>query len=79
MSKSSPVTVQPDAGEVLSTSAIDATSTAGPRGFRDKLYTSRTLVMPDGRTLPVAQGRVFAVDDDQHAFLKAHPDLEPLE
>ncbi|HEY0288562.1 MAG TPA: hypothetical protein VGC62_16385 [Pseudomonas sp.] len=47
--------------------------------FRDKVYTSRTLVMPDGCTLPVAKGRVTAVTEDQFAFLNAHPDLEPLQ
>lgn len=51
----------------------------GPaRVFRDKVYTSRTLIMPDGRTLPVSQGRVTAVGDDQFDYLKAHPDLEQL-
>ncbi|NVZ66979.1 hypothetical protein [Pseudomonas gingeri] len=82
MSKSSPVVVQPDpeTGQAVSSDAIEAASSIGPpRGFRDKLYTSRTLVMPDGRTLSVAHGRVYAVDDDQYAFLKAHPDIEPLE
>lgn len=51
----------------------------GPaRVFRDKVYNSRTLIMPDGRTLPVSQGRVTAVGDDQFDYLKAHPDLEQL-
>ena len=48
------------------------------RIFRDKVYTSRTLIMPDGRSLPVSQGRVTAVGDDQFDYLKAHPDLEQL-
>lgn len=49
----------------------------GPlRLFRDKVYTSRTLIMPDGRTLPVSKGQVAAFGDDQFEFLSAHPDLE---
>lgn len=50
---------------------------AGPRVFRDTLYTSRTLIMPNGNTLPVIAGRVTAGSDEQYAFLKAHPDLQP--
>lgn len=46
--------------------------------FRDKVYTSRFLILPDGGTLPVVAGRVTASDDEQLAFLTAHPDLEPL-
>lgn len=50
----------------------------GPaRAFRDTLYTSRTLVMPDGKTLSVAKGLVYAVGDDQYEFLRNHPELEP--
>jgi len=44
--------------------------------FRDTLYTSRTLVLPDGSTVSVVKGRVSASTDKQFAFLKAHPDLE---
>ncbi|MFJ7106746.1 hypothetical protein ACIQU2_03780 [Pseudomonas sp. NPDC098740] len=49
--------------------------------FRDKVYTSRTLIIPDSdRTLLVAKGRVeVSVSDEQAvAYLKAHPELEPL-
>lgn len=50
---------------------------AGPaRIFRDKVFTSRTLIMPGGRSLPVSQGRVTAFGDDQFDYLNAHPDLE---
>jgi len=49
----------------------------GPgRVFRDKLYTSRTLVFPDSTTAPVSKGRVTASSDEQFALLSAHPDLE---
>nr|WP_288913143.1 hypothetical protein [uncultured Pseudomonas sp.] len=50
---------------------------AGAQVFRDTLYTSRTLIMPNGNTLPVIAGRVTAGSDEQYAFLKAHPDLQP--
>lgn len=46
--------------------------------FRDKVYTSRTLILPNGATLPVAKGRVSAFGDDQFHYLSTHPDFEPL-
>lgn len=46
------------------------------RIFRDKVFTSRTLIMPDGRSIPVSKGRVTAFGDDQFDYLNAHPDLE---
>lgn len=49
-----------------------------PRVFRDKVFTSRTLILPSGGTLSVVAGRVTAFGDDQYAFLKSHPDLEQL-
>lgn len=56
-----------------------AVESIGPaRVFRDKVFTSRTLVLPNGETLPVIAGRVTACGDDQYAFLKAHPVLEQL-
>ncbi|QLG90414.1 hypothetical protein HZF02_15495 [Pseudomonas yamanorum] len=49
----------------------------GPaRVFRDKVYTSRTLIMPNGQTLTVVKGLVTAFGDDQHEYLSGHPDLE---
>lgn len=58
---------------------VDAAESIGPaRVFRDKVFTSRTLILPGGGTLPVVAGRVTACGDDQFAFLKAHPDLEQL-
>ncbi|MCF5747483.1 MULTISPECIES: hypothetical protein [Pseudomonas syringae group] len=51
------------------------------RTYRDTLFTSRTLILPDDRTLAVAKGIVTAQADDAVALecLRAHPDLEPLE
>ena len=48
------------------------------RTFRDKVYTSRTLILPGGATLPVAKGRATAVDDQQFQYLNNHPDFERL-
>ena len=48
------------------------------RTFRDKVYTSRTLILPDGSPLPVAKGQVSAVSDAQLQYLNTHPDFEPL-
>ncbi|WP_010449554.1 hypothetical protein [Pseudomonas asplenii] len=81
MSKSSPV-VPPDSaeGQAVAPDTVSAASAVGTaRVFRDKVYTSRTLVMSDGSTIPVAGSRVSAADDDQYAFLKAHPEFEPLQ
>lgn len=62
-----PAVEKPDSGSIE----------IGPaRVFRDKVYTSRTLIMPNGRTLPVVKGFVTAFGDDQHEYLSAHPDLE---
>ncbi|KPG76107.1 hypothetical protein [Pseudomonas libanensis] len=59
--------------------AADAVESIGAaRVFRDKVFTSRTLILPGGGTLPVVAGRVTACGDDQFSFLKAHPDLEQL-
>lgn len=60
----------------MSKTKPDSQDQEGPgRVFRDTLYTSRTLVLPDGSTLAVTKARVTATTDDQLAFLKAHPDL----
>jgi hypothetical protein len=50
--------------------------------FRDRVYTSRTLVLPEsGRTLAVARSCVeVSVSDEQAVrYLKAHQEFEPLE
>jgi len=49
--------------------------------FRDKVYTSRTLIIPKtGRTLPVAKGLVEVATSDSEAlsFLKANEEFEPF-
>ena len=50
--------------------------------FSDKLYTSRTLILPDsGRALAVfkAQVTVQATDAEALEYLKAHEEFEPLQ
>jgi len=50
--------------------------------FRDKVYTSRTLCIPDtNRTLSVAKGfvEVSASDEQAVTYLKSHPEIEPPE
>ncbi|MCO7516421.1 hypothetical protein NJF44_15680 [Pseudomonas guariconensis] len=48
--------------------------------FRDKQYTSRSLILPDRRVLPVAQARVTVEGDDDVAiaFLRKRSDFEQV-
>ena len=49
--------------------------------FRDKVYTSRTLIIPKtNRTLSVAKGvvEVSASDEQPLNYLKANVEFEPL-
>lgn len=48
--------------------------------FRDTFYTSRTLILPDDRTLAVAKGviSVETTDDVALKYLKAHAEFEQL-
>lgn len=48
--------------------------------FRDTLYTSRTVILPDGRTLAVAKGLVSvdSTDDAALKYLKTHAEFELL-
>lgn len=75
MSKTSDEKVTDPVAPVLSktTPVVDPVRT-----FRDKFYTSRTLILPNGAALPVAKGRVSAVDDQQFQYLNSHPDFERL-
>lgn len=57
-------------------------SPAARQTFRDKVYTSRTLIIPDTvRTLPVAKGLVeVSVSDEQAvSYLKSNEEFELLE
>lgn len=80
-----------EAGALVQVSAVPATivpavatpeplvETVPARIFRDKVFTSRTLIMPDGGSLPVSLGQVTAFGDDQFDYLKAHPEFELIE
>jgi hypothetical protein len=48
--------------------------------YQDKLFTSRSLVMPGGRLLQVSKSRVTVkvIDAQARAYLDTHPDLELL-
>ena len=60
----------------MSKNKLDSQDEVGlGRVFRDTLFTSRTLVLPDGSTLAVSKARVTASTDEQFAFLQAHPEL----
>lgn len=75
MSKTSDEKVTDPVAPVLSKS----TPVVDPvRTFRDKVYTSRMLILPNGATLPVAQSCATAVDDQQFQYLNSHPDFERL-
>lgn len=54
------------------------TATSGTAVFRDTLYTSRTLILADGRALSVAQGEVSVPVSDTLArdYLEQHPDFQ---
>ena len=48
--------------------------------FRDKVYTSRTLILPGDRTLAIAKGTVSVstTDDAALKYLNAHAEFKPL-
>ena len=48
------------------------------RVFRDTVFTSRTLILPDGSPLPVAKGRVTAVTDEHFQYLRTNPEFVAL-
>ena len=75
MSKTSDEKVTDPVAPVLQKSSPAPSPT---RTFRDKVYTSRTLILPSGAAVPVAKGRACAVDDDQFQYLNTHPDFERL-
>lgn len=56
-------------------------SVPATRTYRDKLFTSRTLILADNRTLAVVAGHVTVPADDMVAldYVHQHPDFKPLE
>lgn len=70
-------------GETMAKTSETPVAGAGSGStFRDKLYTSRTLILPDsGRPLAVlkAQVSVQATDAEALEYLKAHEEFELLQ
>ncbi|WP_277760817.1 hypothetical protein [Pseudomonas sp. A34-9] len=66
-----------NAPESVPISTVQANSTVT---FRDTLYTSRTVVLPDGRTLAIAKAQVSVDGTDDVALkcLKANAEFEQL-
>lgn len=46
--------------------------------FRDKVFTSRTLVLPGGKTVKVKGGRIAAEFPELRDYLARHPEFEPV-
>ena len=65
----------PSPGAPMETASAPAPTMA----YRDKAYTSRTLVLPGGLTAKVAAGRIAADTPALRAFLDKHPDFERVE
>ncbi len=72
-------TVSPPDILAIEVSTAPVTPVSQPRAFRDTVFTSRTLIMPDGRSLAVSKGLVAAFGDDQFDYLSKHPDFELIE
>lgn len=47
--------------------------------YRDKAYTSRTLVLPSGYTAKVMAGRITAASLELRSYLDKHPEFERIE
>lgn len=75
-----PITTDAVAVPIKSAADFSEEELARVVSFRDKAFTSRTLVMPGGRLLQVSNGRlqVKALDAQAQAFLDGHADLERL-
>ena len=65
-----PTVVEPPPSGVLA---------AGGVVFLDQVYTSRTLILPDGRGASVAKGRITASDDTLLGFLSQHSEFKQAE
>lgn len=57
--------------------AQPAPATAVP-AYRDKRFTSRTLILGEGRTAQVAAGKIAATTDELLALLDQHEDFERI-
>ncbi len=71
---------KPDAlTSVVEPTPSDVVMTVGGVVFHDQVYTSRTLILPDGRTASIAKGRITANDDELRNFLSKHSDFKRVE
>lgn len=75
-----PITADALALPIKTAADYSAEDVAAAVSYRDKAFTSRSLVMPGGRLLQVSKGRVSVkvLDAQARAYLDGHPDLEPL-
>ena len=75
-----PITAETVAVPIKSAADFSEEELARVVSFRDKAFTSRTLVMPGGRLLQVSKARlqVKALDAQALDFLDGHADLERL-
>lgn len=53
--------------------------TVGGVIFHDQVYTSRTLILPDGRAASVAKSCITASDDALLGFLSQHSEFKQAE
>lgn len=75
-----PVTADAVAVPIKTAADYSAEELAAVVVYKDKLFTSRSLVMPGGRLLQVSKGRVSVkvIDAQARAYLDGHADLELL-
>ncbi|MNL46875.1 hypothetical protein D3C87_1696240 [compost metagenome] len=75
-----PITADAVAVPIKTAADYSAEELAAQVSYRDKAFTSRSLVLPGGRLLQVSKARVSVklIDAQARAYLDAHPDLEPL-
>ena len=73
-----PITADAVALPIKSAADYSAEELEAQVSYRDKAFTSRSLVMPGGRLLQVSKGRVSVklIDAQARAYLDDHPDLE---
>lgn len=64
---------------VVEPPASAALATAEGVVFSDQVYTSRTLILPDGRAVNVIKGHISASDDMLRNYLSKHTDFQQAE
>lgn len=56
----------------------DAAQVPAAPVFKDKAYTSRTLILPSGAGVAVKAGQIAATSDELLAYLGSHAEFERL-